>query len=130
MNNTIFVTLLAHPCWFILIGLIVSAYHGYRGFVNQYALVLWQRHQSGQGAWFWTPFNTVVVRYVYDALFYFFCSLVGFASAWGAIRLLAGLQCVYNIAAGTGAFLVFLILLGILGMAGQLPNVIHLGKLP
>jgi hypothetical protein len=119
------------PCWFVVIGLIVSAYHGYRGYVVQRVTAQSQRRDAEQqAAWFWSPVETFVVRYAYDFLFYFFCSIVGFAALWLAIYVFNALPNIYDIPGGTGALLVFLVVLGLLGISGILPYVIQLGKLP
>lgn len=126
------------PCLFIIAGLIVSAYHGYRGYVLQRWTAQSQKHAEEQKAskdgvtfkWFMSPGETIIVRYAYDALFYFFCSTVGFAAVWLARFMFNALPNIYDIPAGTGALLAFLIVLGVLGVGGILPYVIHLGKLP
>ncbi len=74
--------------------------------------------------------ETIIVRYVYDALFYFFCSIVGFSALWLAITVFNALPNIHDIPGGTGALLVFLVVLGLLGVGGKLPYVIQPGKLP
>jgi hypothetical protein len=39
-------------------------------------------------------------------------------------------QDLHDISGGTSAFLVFLVVLGLLGVSGQLPYLIQLGKFP
>ena len=126
------------PCWFVVVGLTVSVYHGYRGYVVQRWIAQTQKHDAEVTAtakkitfqWFMSPRETIVVRYVYDSLFYFFCSIVGFASLWLAIAVFNALPNTHDIPGGTGALLVFLVVLGFLGIGGMLPYVIQLGKLP
>ena len=126
------------PCWFVIAGFIVSAYHGYRGYVFQRWTAQSQKYAEEQKAmkdnvtfkWFMSPGETIAVRYVYDALFYFCCSIVGFAALWLARFVFNSLPNINDIPGGTGALLAFLILLGFLGVGGILPYVIHLGKLP
>ena len=126
------------PCLFVIVGLVVSAYHGFRGFVPQRWTAQLQKHVDEQMAaknnttfkWFMSPVETIAVRYVYDALFYFFCSIVGFSALWLATYLFNTLPNIHDIPGGTGALLVFLVVLGLLGVSGILPYVIQLGKLP
>ena len=126
------------PYLFVITGLVVSAYHGYRGYVLQRWTAQSQKHAEEQKAakdgvtfkWFMSPGETIAVRCVYDALFYFFCSIVGFAAIWLARFVFNALPNIYDIPGGTGALLAFLIVLGVLGVGGILPYVIHLGKLP
>ena len=124
------------PCWFIIVGLIVSAYHAYRGYVLQRWTAQLQKHAEKQKAakncytfnWFMSSRETIAVRYVYDALFYFFCSIAGFAALWLATSVFNALPNIHDIPGGT--LLVFLVALGLLGVCGILPYVIQLGKLP
>lgn len=126
------------PCLFVIVGLVVSAYHGYRGYVLQRWTAQTQKHDQEQKAakdsttfkWFMSPGETIAVRYVYDALFYFFCSIVGFSALWLATSVFNALPNIHDIPGGTGALLVFLVVLGLLGIGGKLPYVIQPGKLP
>lgn len=127
------------PFWFILIGLAVSLYHGYRGYILQRVTVQHQKSEAKKNAaqetetepnWFWSDTETVVVRYIYDALFYFFCSVIGFVALWAATKVFDALPSVHNVSGGTGALLVFLVILALLGISGQLPQLIQHGKLP
>lgn len=126
------------PCWFLVVGLIVSVYHGYRGYVLQRWTAQSHKHDVEQKAakdvttfkWFMSSSETIAVRYVYDALFYFFCSIAGFIALWLAIYVFNELPNICYIPGGTGALLVFLTVLGLLGVSGQLPYIIQLGKLP
>jgi len=126
------------PCWFVIVGLVVSAYHGYRGYVLQRWTAQSQKHDEEQTAAkdsrifksFMSSKETIVVRYVYDALFYLFCSIAGFAALWLATFVFNALPNIHDIPGGTGALLVFLFVLGLLGVSGILPYVIQLGKLP
>jgi len=126
------------PCLFIVIGLVISVYHGYRGYVLQRWTAQTQKHDKEQQAikestmfkWFMSRRETIVVRYAYDALFYFFCSIAGFAALWLAKSIFNALPNIYDVPGGTGALLVFLVVLGLLGVIGQLPYLIQLGKVP
>ena len=125
-------------CLFIVIGLVISVYHGYRGYVLQGWTAQTQKHDKEQQAikerttfkWFMSRRETIEVRYAYDALFYFFCSIAGFAALWLAKSIFNAPPNINDIPGGTGALLVFLVVLGLLGVIGQLPYLIQLGKLP
>lgn len=121
------------PWVFILIAIVVSIYHGYRGYVLQRVTVQIQEDEAKKGAkvWAWTRTEIFVVRYLYDSLFYFFCSLIGFISLWVAIIIITSKDTsVQNISGGASALFVFLIIVAILGISGQLPQLIQQGKLP
>jgi hypothetical protein len=126
------------PWWYLAVAAGWSLYQGYRGYVLQYVTVQSQRKltereppQAGiPDQWFWSPIEVTVVRTGYDALFYGFCSVVGFAALWLAGYVLNIVPSIHDIPGGTSAFLVFLVVLGLLGVSGQLPYLIQLGKLP
>jgi hypothetical protein len=123
---------------FVVLAVLVSAYHGYRGYVLQRVTAqsqqnVFERQPPTPGIpdrWFWSDREVKVVRTGYDALFYDFCSVVGFAALWLASFLLNTMPNLHNIPGGTSAFLVFLVVLGLLGVSGQLPYLIQLGKVP
>lgn len=120
------------PSLSILVVFIVSLYHGYRGYVIQRVTVQTQKNdlQKGNG-WSWTQTEIVIVRYLYDAFFYFFCSLIGFMALWVAIKVIGAQSLsIQNYSGGGSALLVFLIIVAILGISGQLPQLIQQGKLP
>lgn len=126
------------PCLYVLCGLIVSAYHAYRGYVLQRWTAQTQEHDAQETArmrnttfrWFMSQRETIAVRYVYDCIFHFFWSIVGFGALWLAISVSNALPNIYDIPAGTGALVAFLFVVGLLGISGILPWVIQLGKLP
>jgi hypothetical protein len=126
------------PWWYIALAAAWSLYHGYRGYVLQYVTVqsqrkLTEREPSQAGTpdqWFWSPIEVTVVRTGYDALFYGFCSVVGFAALWLAGYVFNSVQDIHDIPGGTSALLVFLVVWGLVGVSGQLPYLILLGKLP
>jgi uncharacterized membrane protein len=72
----------------------------------------------------------MVIRCLYDGFFHAYCSVAGFAALWLAADIVNTLPTIQDIPAGTSAFLVFLIVLGLLGVSGQLPYLIQLGKVP
>jgi len=117
----------------ILIAIIVSIYHGYRGYVLQRITVKIQKNEAKreENSWPWTKTEIFFVRYIYDALFYFFCSFLGFIALWIAIMIInAHASSVQNISGGASALFVFFIIVAILGLSGQLPQLIQQGKLP
>jgi hypothetical protein len=108
----------------------LSLCQGYRGYVNQRVWAQSQEVEAGPDKWFWSRGEVRVVRCLYDAFFYTFCSVVGFAAFWLAAYMFNSVQDLHDISGGTSAFLVFLVVLGLLGVSGQLPYLIQLGKFP
>jgi hypothetical protein len=115
--------------WYIALALVVSAYHGYRGYVLQQAFAHYQQAQWGAN-YTLSPLATLLARPVYDGLFYAVCSLAGFAALWLAWHLFNTVPSIHDIPGGTSALLVFLFALGLLGVSGQLSTVIQQGKFP
>jgi phosphatidylserine synthase len=100
------------PCWFVIVGLVFTVCHGYRGYVLQRWTAQTQKHDQEQKA-------------AKDST-----TFVGFAALWLATSVFNALPNIHDIPGGTGALLVFLVVLGLLGVSGILPYVIQLGKLP
>jgi|SRR5882724_225521 hypothetical protein len=117
------------PWWFIAVALIVSVYHGYRGYVLQRAFAHYQQAQFGP-TYTLSRIQTIVTRPVYDGLLFTVCSIAGFAALWLAVSLFNTLPNIHDISGGTSAFLVFLFALGLLGVSGQLSTVLQQGKFP
>lgn len=115
-----------------IIAVVISGYHAYRGCVLQRVTVEDQRDEKQRQNlnWHWSSSNTFWVRYVYDTVFYFFCSMVGFISLWFAMYAIETVSNIEDISGGTSAVLIFLLLFGVLGISGILPYLIHQGKFP
>jgi len=125
-------------CWYVIVALFVSAYHGYRGYVLQRWTAKTQKYNEEtkikkeeiEFQWFMSDRETFIVRILYEVLFYFVCSVIGFVSLWFAASVFNKLPNIYDIPGGTGGLLAFFVVLGILGVCGILPYIIQLGKMP
>jgi hypothetical protein len=118
------------PWWFIAVGLAISAYHTCRGYILQCAFAHYQQSKGDNQFATWSRRKTTLIRCIYDGFFYCVCSVAGFAALWLAAYIVNTLPTIQDIPSGTSAFLVFLIVLGLLGVSGQLPYLIQLGKVP
>jgi hypothetical protein len=118
------------PWWYIALAAVLSLCQGYRGYVNQRVLAQFQQAAAGPDKWFWSRREVLLVRCFYDGLFYAFCSMVGFVALWLAGYMFNTIPDLHDIPGGTSALLVSLVVLGLLGVSGQLPYLIQLGKLP
>jgi hypothetical protein len=118
------------PWWFIAVALIFSVCHGGRGYVFQCAVAYHQQAQPDSPFHQWSRRQTIVTRCAYDGFFHAFCSMTGFAALWLAGYVFNTMPDLHDIPGGTSAFLVFLVVLGLLGVSGQLPYLIQLGKFP
>jgi len=126
------------PNWFMIVALVVSIYHGYKGYTLQRWTVQTQRLVEEQRAtrdnptfyWFMPPIETIAVRHIpmYYALHYFFCSLFGFVALWLVICRFFITPEVLDTSGGL-CLLIFLIVLSIVGISGVLPFVIRLVKM-
>jgi len=76
-----------------------------------------------------TPFEIKMSRCLADAVLYFVSSVAGFLSLFLAYRVLQDSTQWDGVQTGTMAALVFFALLGLLGVTGQLPHLLQLGKL-
>jgi hypothetical protein len=125
------------PDWFMIVALGFSIYHVYRGYVLRRWIAQTQKHVEEQRAarddstfnWSMPTIKKIVVRYVYDTLFHFYCSMLGFVALWLVIYPFFITSEFRDSSGGTGLF-IFLVVLSILGVSGILPFVIQLGKRP
>jgi len=125
------------PCWYIILALIVSFYQAYRGFMFQWILAKERKSsermdtaEQGIAQQKWTRSQKIVLLCVADMFFYLVTTLAGFLSLFVAYYVLNKVPCLTEIGAGLSALLIFLILFGLLGVCGQLPYLIQLGKFP
>jgi hypothetical protein len=65
-----------------------------------------------------------------DFVFYFITTIVGFASFLMAKNIISSTPKLQDLGTGASALVIFLLLIGILGICGQLPYLIQSGKLP
>lgn len=121
------------PCWYILIGIIWSIYQGVRGAIEHRLNYEAQFYNdSNQNSKIqkpkWKRWEKWVILYVHDFAFRFICTISGFVALYLAYTL-AGDK-MQGITSGASVLIVFLFLIGIIGIGGQLHYVILMGKLP
>jgi hypothetical protein len=109
------------PRWYLVVAVLYSCYQGYRGFMLQW---IWGRKVNV------TKTQRVVLLCLSDMISYFLCTLVGFASLFMAYRFTSRASVLSKLDIGSSLLLIFLVLLGILGVTGQLLYLIQQGKLP
>ena len=118
------------PFWYLAPGLVISFYQAYRGFILQFQTARNQRKAEEDGGETFalgaqTKFQIWVVRALADGILYLVATLTGFIALWIAGRLLDRAPCPTEISAGASALFVFLVLYGVLGVTGQLPNLLQ-----
>jgi hypothetical protein len=119
------------PCWFWLITLFISGYHAYRGFEIQRIWAIQQNQQlRAEITRRYSGTEIVILRCVEDMLFHLVCSLSGFISLLVAKTLYDSFAQSQTIDTGTSILLIFSFLIGIIGVSGQLPPLIQMGKIP
>jgi hypothetical protein len=119
------------PCWYSIIAVVASLYFGTRGVVmhriEAERINLEIRSKEGRE---WKTWEIVFIRYIQDFIFNFVCSIAGFISLFLSYSLLTGLRDLSKLSAGISLLVVFLFLIGVIGVSGQLPYVILRGKWP
>jgi hypothetical protein len=106
--------------WWVL-AVVLSAYQAVRGFMFQ-----WLRKEPAE--WTEPAWRKVLLLRIPDAILYGGASLSGFVALHLANRL--PLWQPAGISPGTATVFVFLAVYGVLGVLGQLPHLMQLGKLP
>ena len=107
-------------CLYVALAALVSAYQGYRGFRFQWLLGMKEIKSTA---------DRVFLLCIADMLFYFVCSAAGFAALWLSYDLYIRIPSPAELSAGSAVLFLSLALFGLLGVTGQLPALIQLGKL-
>jgi len=112
------------PWWYYILAIILSLYHGYRGFMVQWIIANQQNQQLPKEITRkWSKPEIIVIRCIEDAIFHFICSISGF------LVLLISIHLLENLDETKSVLLIFSFLFSIIGISGQLPPLIQLGKL-
>jgi hypothetical protein len=108
------------PCWYKLVSMLLSSYQAYRGFMLQWILGIKEIDTKGR---------KVVLLCLADAFTYFVCAFSGYISLFVLYSLM-------NQEADSArghvdhALLIFLLLYGVLGITGKLPDLLQSFKFP
>ena len=106
--------------WYWVVAFFFSGYQAYRGYKLQWLL--------GAGSE-WTRRDRTVLLCIADMFTYLFCTLSGFYFLLLFYRV-ANLNSVPPTPIGHPAFLIFLLVYGVLGVTGKLPDSLNRLKLP
>jgi hypothetical protein len=108
------------PCTYISVAFAWSLYQGIRGAVEHHFA------NSKKGKHFYNWF----ILYIHDFSFRFVCTMAGFLCLYISYHLLTTLPNLADISSGSSAIIVFSFIVGVIGVGGQLHNVILFGKFP
>ncbi len=103
------------PCWYVIASILLSLYQGYRGFRFQWLLGVKSIENK---------YDKVSLLCIADMLTYFFCALSGFYALF--ILYWAANQ----VEPLNPAIAIFLVLYGLVGVTGKLPELLATLKLP
>ena len=109
-------------CFLLVLGLLLSLYQGYRGFMFQ-----WLRPDEPFKGW--SKSRKVILLALADGLTYFVTSASGFVSLMLCWEVSDRISDPAKIGVGTTALFGFLVVYGILGVTGKMPYLIDRGKL-
>jgi len=115
--------LLLMPCWYFYIGLIWSTFQGTRGVIEH------NRNYKDKNLK-WYSWEKWVILFVHDFAFRFICAFTGFASLFLSYTLFSEGGQLLTLNPASSALLIFLLLIGVIGIGGQLHYIILLGKVP
>jgi len=115
-----------HPTWYILIAIVFSLYYGSRGpFIKNHNQKIKEEEKER-----WLGFGLIYVLCIQDFIFNLVCGFAGFISLYLLCIMVPSLGDISKIAAGTGILMVFLALVAISGISGQLPSMLARGRFP
>jgi hypothetical protein len=112
------------PLWYLIISIFISIYHAYRGY-RYYWLLSRQNSFSS-----WSKSDKITVLCIQAALLYIICSMAGFLSLYASYNLLASQTSISSIGAGSSVLIAFTFIIGIIGVSGELGQLVQQGKLP
>ena len=112
------------PTWYLITAIVVSLYHAYRGF-RYYWLMAKQGSFSS-----WSTLDKVTVLCSQAAYLYAVCSLLGFCALLASYNLLGYQKSMNSIDTGSAVLIAFSFIIGVLGVSGELGQLVQQGKLP
>lgn len=109
------------PCWYGALAVAFALFHAIRGAIGQTYL-------NPDMSKLTKPWQKAIVFYAHDFLLHVTCTIFGFASLLIAFRLAEG--GLPQLTAGASVLVVFLAVVGLAGITGQLAVLLSSGKLP
>jgi len=116
------------PCLFWAVAILWSGFQAYAGF--HYGLYICDNAERKSDSPEPSRCTRLLAYGVHHGIFYFTSSLSGFVAWRLAHWVTSGIGNWADIAGGTGAVLVALTVLSILGVSGALSRILYLGKWP
>jgi len=116
---------ISYPTLFWLVAFVWSAYQALCGY--QYGLYIFNSHRKEElrrvrvRCWFYG---------IHHAAFYFLCALSGFIAWIFGLQLSSKIVNWSEVTTGTGAVLIALVVLSVVGVSGILPRILYLGNRP
>lgn len=125
--------LAAPPCWYWIIATVMTLYQGARGWYFQWRLAHEQNRQAAVASPAAPQEPGWAIRWMRcleDLVLYAVSSAAGFAALWLAWRTLIVMNSSSEApSTGAGTVLAFFATVGVVGVSGQLPLLIQLGKI-
>src|SRR5207244_6118628 len=118
------------PTWYFVSAIIFSCYYAYRGYVGNWIAMAQRNETIPVGKRKFAKWEIISVFCIHDMFFHFICSLAGFLALLVANNIYESSASTQNLDAGRSILLAFSFLFGVIGVTGQLPPLIQLGKLP
>ena len=116
---------------YIILASLLSIYYGIRGIfmqrIHSDQLNIEIEKDKGRK---WKKREIIFVRYIQDFIFNFVCSIAGFFALFLEYKIFLKIENIAAIDTGTSLLLVFLSLLAIAGISGQLPFLLLHGRFP
>jgi hypothetical protein len=112
-------TLSSIPCWYLTIAIVWSCYQAYRGFMLQKRLTPFQQLSDRE---------KILLLCIADGFTFLLCTFSGFLALF-AFRQLAWPVSPAPTGESSAILLIFLLLYGIAGVSGKLPELLHAFKL-
>lgn len=118
------------PPWYAVLAILLSSYYAYRGFMGNWIAISQRNESIPEGKRKIKNWETISVFCIHDMFFHFICAMAGFFTLYVAKDLYNSLVSSESFDTGKSLVLTFSFLFGIIGITGQLPPLIQLGKFP
>jgi len=117
----IFYIPLYHPFSYWLIAVIVSVYHGIRGYLIQRIYTGRLNGLPTERTWI----EKIFIYYIYGWISHFICSLLGFTALYAVCEIFNTIGDPSKIGTGTAIILSFLSLFALSGIVGMLQGLLY-----
>ncbi len=111
---------------YIIVAIVWSSFQGYRGIIEQNRAYKDRPEKSPT----WSINEKCIILFIHDFAFRFICTISGFAALYLIYITYGNLTLLRDLTSGLAILMVFLSIIGLIGIGGQLHHIIIGNKWP